>query len=108
MIHLFEKVLLNNAKEDFTTYKLYLLSLPSDEILNHAYEYAVKLDILMALGSLLHRQVLNEQQIKALSQLPCPLEELYKDTNKHELITSTQLKEMINRKVKSLDTTRIE
>ena len=62
------------------TYREWLLSRPSEEILNHTYEYTVREDIVMCMEEL----ELTEAQAKALLTSPTPLADVYKDFEKLE------------------------
>ena len=52
-----------------------LLGMTAEEALNHAYEYAMREDILMSLEV----QDLPAPQAAALLESPCPLADIYKD-----------------------------
>ena len=39
------------------TYREWLLSQPSEEILNHTYEYTVREDILLSIGGIQHERI---------------------------------------------------
>ena len=61
-------------------YRDWLKSQPAAEVLNHAYEYTVREDIVMCMEEL----ELTEVQAKALLALPAPLTDVYKDFEKLE------------------------
>ncbi len=61
-------------------FKGWLLSQPPTEILNHAYEYVMKEDILLALEF----HDLTDEQAKALLSSPSPLEDIYQELDKTE------------------------
>ena len=67
------------AEQD--SYRDWLLTLPPDEILQHAYEYAVRQDILFAMGDL----ELQPEQCRALLKSPSPVADILKDFEKLEL-----------------------
>lgn len=67
---LYEK--LYDAQEKF---KGWLLSQPPEEILNHAYEYIIREDIVLAM----EYHDLSDEQAKALLSSPAPLDEIYRD-----------------------------
>lgn len=67
---LYEKM---SAEQD--GYREWLTSQPPEEILHHAYEYATREDILMAVEYM----DLPEEQAKALLGSPAPLDEIYND-----------------------------
>ena len=60
---------------EFDGYRSWLLKQPSEEILNHAYEYTTKENLLNVLGD----TDLKPQQIETLLRSPCPLEDVFKD-----------------------------
>ncbi len=61
-------------------YRQRLLGQPSDEILNHAYEYSVREDIMLEMESL----ELTDAQAKALLKSPDTLVDIYKDWSKRD------------------------
>ena len=61
-------------------YKAWLLSQPPDEILDHAYAYTSREDILLSLED----NDLTSAQAKALLKSPCPLADVFKDWEKKE------------------------
>ena len=67
------------AEQD--SYRDWLLTLPPDEILQHAYEYAVRQDILFAMEDL----ELQPEQCRALLKFPSPVADILKDFEKLEL-----------------------
>jgi hypothetical protein len=66
--------------EEQETYRGWLLSQPSEEILNHTYEYTMREDILMSLEC----NDLSDKQCRALLKSPCPLGDVYKEWEKRE------------------------
>lgn len=72
--------LYRKMKAEQDNYQDWLLSLPPKEILNHAYEYTVREDILMALRE---QDVLVEQG-SALLDSPSPLADIYREWQKLE------------------------
>ena len=61
-------------------FKEWLLSQPPDEILNHAYEYTTREDILLSL----EYNDLSPAQAKALLKSPAPLADVFKDWEKRD------------------------
>ena len=61
-------------------YRDWLKSQPAAEVLNHAYEYTVREDIVMCMVEL----ELTEAQAKALLDSPTPLADVYKEFEKLE------------------------
>ena len=68
--NLYEKM---SVEQDY--YRQWLLSQPPEEILNHAYEYAMREDILMAMENL----ELTDAQAQALLGSPTPLSDVYRE-----------------------------
>ena len=60
---------------EFDGYRSWLLKQPPEEILNHAYEYTTKENLLNVLGD----TDLKPQQIETLLRSPCPLEDVFKE-----------------------------
>ncbi len=56
-------------------YRDWLKAQSAEEVLNHAYEYTIREDIVMAMEEL----TLSPQQTKALLKSPCPLEDVFKE-----------------------------
>ena len=61
--------------DEFNTYRDWLLKQPPEEILNHAYEYTTKENLLNVLGD----TDLKPQQIETMLRSPCPPEDVFKD-----------------------------
>ena len=61
-------------------YRAWLLSQPPEEILNHAYEYTIREDILMTLEN----HELSDAQADALMKSPSPLAQVIRDFEKRE------------------------
>lgn len=61
-------------------YRAWLLSQPPEEILNHAYEYTVREDILMSL----EYHDLLDAQARALLKSPSPLADVFADWENKE------------------------
>ena len=55
-------------------YRQHLLSLPPEEILNSAYEYTTREDILLSL----EYNDLTDKQCQALLKSPCPLSDVFR------------------------------
>ena len=70
-------------------YRDWLLTLPPEEILHHAYEYTVREDIVF----MLEYRDLNENQAKALLGLAAPVADIYKDFEKRE---SSHMEELLD------------
>ena len=61
--------------EEFNTYRAWLLSQLPEEILNHAYKYSTKQDILLNVAD----ADLSPAQIETMLRSPCPLEDVLRD-----------------------------
>lgn len=61
--------------EEFNTYRAWLLQQPPEEILNHAYEYTTKQDIMLNVAD----AGLSPAQLETMLRSPCPLEDVFKD-----------------------------
>ena len=61
-------------------YREWLLSQPSEEIINHTYEYTMREDILLSV----EYNDLSDKQCKALLKSPSPLADIFKDWEKRE------------------------
>lgn len=61
-------------------YRNWLKDQPAAEVLNHAYEYTVREDIVMAMEDL----ELNDAQVQALLESPTPLADVYRYFEKLE------------------------
>ena len=72
---LYDKMLAAQSK-----YREWLLEQPPKEILDHAYEYIMREDILCCMEG----DHLTDEQAKALLRSPDPLEDVYKDFNKKD------------------------
>ena len=72
---LYEKMFVEQEK-----YREWLLSQPSEEIINHTYEYTMREDILLSV----EYNDLSDKQCKALLKSPSPLADIFKDWEKRE------------------------
>ena len=72
---LYEKMFAEQEK-----FREWLLQQTPEEVLNHAYEYVVREDIVLSL----EYNDLSEKQCKALLKSPCPLADVFKDYQKRE------------------------
>ena len=61
--------------EELNTYRAWLLAQPPEEILNHAYEYTTKQDIMLNVAD----AYLSPAQLETMLRSPCPLEDVFKD-----------------------------
>lgn len=85
------QALFDKADAEMEKFKNWLLTQPPEEILNHAYIYSVKQDILLGLDS----ADLTEEQARALLQSPTPLEDLYKALDKWDVNMMADIQECI-------------
>ena len=90
---LFEKM---SAEQD--KYRDWLSAQPSEKILNHAYEYSVREDILMAMEYM----DLPADQAKALLSSPAPLDEIYNDFEQIEGDHMDIIRECIETRAKDI------
>ena len=74
------QALYDKMAEEQKSFRDWLMEQPPGEILNHAYEYSAREDILMAM----EESNLPEQQAAALLKSPSPLADVYKDFCKIE------------------------
>ena len=72
--------LYNKMQQEQNEYRAWLLAQPPEEILNHAYEYSVREDIILATEEM----NLTPAQVRALLKSPAPLADVYKDFSKLE------------------------
>ena len=61
--------------DEFNAYRAWLLTQPPEEILNHAYEYSTKQDIILNVAD----AGLSPAQLETMLRSPCPLEDVFKD-----------------------------
>lgn len=85
------QALFDKADAEMEEFKNWLLAQPPEEILNHAYIYSVKQDILLGLDS----ADLSEEQASALLQSPTPLEDIYKALDKWDVNMMADIMECI-------------
>ncbi len=69
-------------------YRQHLLSLPPEEILNSAYAYTTREDILLSL----EYNDLTDKQCQALLKSPCPLSDVFRAWEKYE---SSHMEELL-------------
>ena len=67
-------------QQEQNEYRAWLLAQPPEEILNHAYEYSSREDILIALENV----SLRPAQLRALLESQAPLADIYKDYRDHD------------------------
>ena len=72
-------------------YRCWLLEQPPSEILNHAYEYVMREDILLSL----EYNDLSIEQVKALLKSPAVLTDVFKDWEKREVGHMEDIRETI-------------
>lgn len=85
------QALFDKADAEMEKFKSWLLAQPPEEILNHAYVYSVKQDILLGLDS----ADLSEEQASALLQSLTPLEDIYKALDKWDVNMMVDIMECI-------------
>ena len=74
------RALYDKMSFELDDYKAYLLSQPPEEILNHAYGYVMREDILVGMGN----HDLTREQAEALLRSPCPLADVFSSFEKME------------------------
>ena len=75
-----QEQLCEKMRVEQSAYCLWLTAQPPEEILNHAYEYSVREDIILATEEM----NLTPAQVRALLKSPAPLADVYKDFSKLE------------------------
>lgn len=75
-----QEQLCEKMRVEQSAYCLWLTAQPPEEILNHAYEYSVREDIILATEEM----NLAPAQVRALLKSPAPLADVYKDFSKLE------------------------
>ena len=99
-----DTVLAANAKlyakmeESFKDFSNWLLKQPPEEILNHAYEYAIKENILLVL----EYNNLEDAQVTALLVVDDPLDLLYNEVGDSAMISLDALRSIIEDKADAL------
>jgi hypothetical protein len=79
-------------------YREWLLSQPAAEVLNHAYEYTMREDILLSL----EYNDLSARQCSALLKSPCPLGDVFKDWEKRETSHMQEIQDTIESRANSV------
>lgn len=72
--------LYNRVLDEQMEWKKWLLSQSSEEVLQHAYEYTSREDIILAL----EYTDLSDEQCLALLKSPCPLADIFKEFERME------------------------
>ena len=72
----YKAMLYEKMNNEQNSYRKWLLSQPPAEILNHTYEYTTREDILMCMEEL----SLQPKQAKAMLKSPCPLKDVYEES----------------------------
>ena len=88
----YDEQLYNKIRQQFETYKNWLLQQSPEEILNHTYEYTIKQDILCIFEN---GENFSEENAKTLLELPDPLEEIFEEFKKLEYGYMETLEETI-------------
>lgn len=84
--------LYQRMSDEFDCYKEELLGLPSEEILEHAYAYIIKQDILYAMEEM----DLPDKECKALLFEEKPLEKVFDRWENHEWFYMDEIRDMIH------------
>lgn len=90
---IYNKVI-KSVSDEFKLYEDYLKTLPSSAVLNHAYEYSIKQDILYAIEDI----NISEEKAAALLKSKNILEDIYKDYNKMESTIKYDVKDILERR----------
>lgn len=88
----FDEQLYNKIKQQFESYRSWLLQQTPEEILNHTYEYTVKQDIISIIEN---REAFSEEDAEILLKLEDPLEIIYEEFKKLECGYMETLEETI-------------
>ena len=84
--------LYRKMSDEFEKYKEELLGLPSEEILEHAYAYTVKQDILFAMED----HDLSDKQAAVLLKSEHPLEDVFSRWENHEGHYMDEIRDIID------------
>lgn len=95
--NLYEKM---SDEQDY--YRQWLLSQPPEDILNHAYQYAMREDILMAMET----ERLTDSQAQALLNSPTPLSDVYRYFERTETDHMNEIRDSI--KIRANDICRVQ
>ena len=79
-------------------YRQHLLSLPPEEILNSAYAYTTREDILLSL----EYNDLTDKQCQALLKSPCPLSDVFRAWEKYESSHMEEVQAIIEAKANDM------
>lgn len=83
--------LYNRVLDEQMEWKKWLLSQSSEEVLNHAYEYTSREDIILAL----EYTDLSDEQCLALLKSPCPLADIFKEFERMESDHMNEIRQSI-------------
>lgn len=83
--------LYQKMSDEFDSYKAELLSMPAEEMLEHAYAYTVKQDVVFAMEAL----ELSDKQCKALLSEENSLEKVFARWENHESRYMDDIRDMI-------------
>ena len=95
----YDEQLHNKIKQQFETYRKWLLQQTPEEILNHTYEYTIKQDILCIFEN---EEAFTEENAKTLLDLTDPLEEIFEEFKKTEYGYIETLEETIHQVIDSV------
>lgn len=84
---LYEKVCAEQRR-----YREWLLTLTPAEVLDHAYEYSMREDIVMSMKD---ENLLSDRQAEALLDSPAPLSDIYKDWQNQETDHMDDIRETV-------------
>lgn len=90
--------LFDKAKSEQDAYRAWLLTQPPEEILDHAYEYTTREDIVM----MLENMNLSEKKARALWHLSYPVTDIFTSFNKTDITMMSALEETASERAKEL------
>lgn len=94
----FAEQLFDKATAEQDAYRAWLLTRPPEEILDHAYEYATREDIVMMLDNM----NLSEKEARALLHLTRPVTDIYTSFNKTDVTLMSALEETASERANEL------
>ena len=90
--------LFDKAKAEQDAYRAWLLTQPPEEILDHAYAYTTREDIVM----MLENMTLSEKKARTLLHLPYPVTDIFTSFNKTDVTLMSALEETASKRAKEL------
>ena len=84
------------VRKEQDEYKSWLLTQPAEVILNNAYEYSIREDIVCAMEFIYDSEILSEEGAEVLINCPNLLEEIYKSYFKNEPSNIDKISEIVD------------